>query len=69
MPEGRPAEIWGSLALAYGRLYFTTEEGIYCLGKKGAPFKAVDSKPAASPEPTPAPPTPRRRGSRSFPPR
>ena len=55
VPEGRPAEIWGSVASAYGRLYFTTEEGIYCLGKKGAPFRAVDSKPAPSPEPSPAP--------------
>ncbi len=55
MPEGRPAEVWGSVAAAYGRLYFTTEEGIYCLGRKGAPFRAVDSKPAPSPEPSPAP--------------
>jgi outer membrane protein assembly factor BamB len=53
--EGRPAEIWGSVAPAYGRLYFTTEEGIYCLGKKGAPFRPVDSKPAPSTEPSPAP--------------
>ncbi len=55
VPEGRPAEIWGSVAPAYGRLYFTTEEGIYCIGKKGAPFRPVDGKPAPSSEPSPAP--------------
>jgi outer membrane protein assembly factor BamB len=55
VPEGRPAEIWGSVAPAYGRLYFTTEEGIYCLGRKGAPFRPAAGKPAASPEPSPAP--------------
>ena len=54
VPEGRFAEIWGSVAPAYGRLYFATEEGMYCLGKKGAPFRVVDSKPAPSPEPSPA---------------
>ena len=44
MPEGRPAEIWGSVAVAYGRLYFTTEEGLYCVGRKGAPFKATATR-------------------------
>lgn len=35
MPDGgRYAEIYGSVAPAYGRVYFTTEEGVYCLGKK-----------------------------------
>lgn len=44
MPEGgRYAEIYGSVASAYGRLYFTTEEGLYCLGKKGA---KIDRKPS-----------------------
>jgi outer membrane protein assembly factor BamB len=43
MPEGRHAEIWGSVAVAYGRLYFTTEEGLYSVGRKGAPFKATPS--------------------------
>ena len=33
MPEGRYAEIYGSPAIAYGRVYFTTEEGFYALGK------------------------------------
>jgi outer membrane protein assembly factor BamB len=53
MPEGRPAETWGSVAVAYGRLYFTTEEGLYCVGRKGAPFQATPSAVAAA---TPAPP-------------
>ncbi len=34
MPDGRPAEIYGSFAVAYGRLYFTSEEGFYALGDK-----------------------------------
>lgn len=55
VPEGRFAEIWSSVAPAYGRLYFTTEEGIYCLGRKGAPFRPVDSKPRPSGEPAAAP--------------
>ena len=29
MPEGRAAEVWGSVAVGYGRIYFTTEEGLY----------------------------------------
>jgi len=37
------AEIYGSPAVGYGRVYFTTEEGIYCLGKKGVPFKPTPS--------------------------
>jgi outer membrane protein assembly factor BamB len=48
MPEGRSAEVWGSVAVAYGRIYFTTEEGLYCVGRKGAPFVAK----ASPPEPT-----------------
>ncbi len=38
MPDGRYAEIYGSAAIAYGRIYFTTEEGIYALGDKSQPF-------------------------------
>lgn len=38
MPDGRYAEIYGSVAPAYGRLYFTTEEGIYCVGDKSRKF-------------------------------
>jgi outer membrane protein assembly factor BamB len=51
MPEGRHAEVWGSVAVAYGRLYFTTEEGLYCVGHKRAPFKATASAPRAPSEP------------------
>ncbi|NJL27499.1 MAG: PQQ-binding-like beta-propeller repeat protein, partial [Thermoanaerobaculia bacterium] len=41
MPAGdRHAEIYGSPAIAYGRIFFTTEEGIYCLGDGSKPFKA-----------------------------
>jgi outer membrane protein assembly factor BamB len=39
MPEGRPAEIYGSPAIAYGRIYLSTEAGVYCIGHKGAKFK------------------------------
>ncbi len=39
MPEGRHVEIWGSVAPAYGRLYFMAEDGLYCLGDKKAAFK------------------------------
>lgn len=38
MPDGRYAELYGSVAPAYGRLYFTTEEGLYCVGDKKAKF-------------------------------
>ncbi len=38
-PDDRDAEIFGSVAIAYGRIYFTTEEGIYCLGDKNRPFE------------------------------
>ena len=31
-PDGGPAEIFGSPAVAHGRVYFTTDEGLYCLG-------------------------------------
>ena len=37
--EDRPAEIYGSPAVDRGRIYFSTEEGLYCLG---------DGKPTAS---------------------
>ena len=34
--SGRYAEIYGSPAIAYSRVYFTTEEGLYCLGVQGS---------------------------------
>jgi outer membrane protein assembly factor BamB len=43
---GRYAEIYGSPAIAYGRIYFTTEGGLYCLGDGTTPvrptLRAVD---------------------------
>ncbi len=47
MPSGRYAEIYGSVAIAGGRIFFTTEEGIYCLGDPTKPF--VSAPPAAAP--------------------
>ncbi|MBK7977846.1 MAG: PQQ-binding-like beta-propeller repeat protein [Deltaproteobacteria bacterium] len=38
MPDGRYAEIYGSVAVSGGRVFFTTEEGIYCLGDRSKPF-------------------------------
>ncbi len=37
----RYAELYGSPAIAYGRVYFTTDEGLYCLGDKSADFAAA----------------------------
>jgi outer membrane protein assembly factor BamB len=54
MPSGRFAEIWGSVAIAYGRLYFTAEDGLYCVGRKDAPFEATPSAPEPRPGPAPA---------------
>ncbi len=58
MPEGRFAEIWGSVAIAYGRLYFTAEDGLYCLGKKDAPFEPTPSPAEPGPQPAAADATP-----------
>ena len=51
MPEGRHAEIYSSPAIAYGRIYFTTEEGIYCLGKKEPAERSPASAKQALEEP------------------
>ncbi len=37
--DGRYAEMYGSPAMAYQRVYFTSESGIFCLGNKSVPFK------------------------------
>ena len=50
MPDGRYAEIYGSPAIAYGRLYIATEEGLYSIGDKSKPFRA----PRAAAAPAPA---------------
>ena len=59
MPDGRPAELFGSPAVAYGRIYLSTEAGVYCLGDPAAQFKvsatAADyPREQASPDATPA---------------
>ena len=46
MPDGkRSAEIYSSPAVAYGRIYFATEEGMYCLGDEARAFEADAGKP------------------------
>ena len=42
----RYAEIYGSPAIGYGRVYFTSESGLYALGDKKKPFKVTKDKPA-----------------------
>jgi outer membrane protein assembly factor BamB len=42
---GRYAELYGSVAVAYGRFYFTTEEGVYCVGDQNKPFNAEPGTP------------------------
>jgi outer membrane protein assembly factor BamB len=54
MPEGRFAEIWGSIAVAYGRLYLVSEDGLYCIGRKEAPFAVKASAPEPAAEAAPA---------------
>ena len=39
--DGRQAEIYGSFAVGYGRLYLTSESGIYCIGDSSASFVAT----------------------------
>lgn len=41
--ESRYAEIYGSFAIGYGRLYVTSEAGIYCIGNPGTNFTASAS--------------------------
>lgn len=51
--DGRSAEIYGSFAPAYGRLYFTTESGIYAVGNTSTPFRpsALADRPLGTEEP------------------
>ena len=39
MSDGRLAEIYGSPAIAYGRIYLATEAGLFALGDPQAPFQ------------------------------
>jgi len=43
---GDYAEFYGSAAIAYGRVYFATEGGVYCLGDKSRPIKTSKHKAA-----------------------
>jgi outer membrane protein assembly factor BamB len=42
--DGRYAEIYGSPAVAYGRIYLATEGGLYCIGDKQAKFTVTSEK-------------------------
>jgi outer membrane protein assembly factor BamB len=44
VPDGRYAEIYGSPAIAYGRIYFATEGGVYCLGDSSKKFEGSSSR-------------------------
>jgi outer membrane protein assembly factor BamB len=47
LPDGRYAEIYASPAIAYERIYFTTEEGLYCLGDKTQKIQLTPGKNSA----------------------
>ena len=54
MADGRYAEIYGSFAPAYGRLYVTAGSGLYCIGNPASPFSPVaGSAPALGEEVAP----------------
>lgn len=44
----RYAELYGSAAIAYNRIYFTTEEALYCIGDPKTPYK-VENTPYQAP--------------------
>lgn len=50
-PAGRYAELYGSPAIAYGRIYLSTEGGLFCLGDKSKPFQADKGAPVVLQEP------------------
>jgi len=45
--DGRYAEIYGSPAIAYGRVYFATEGGVYCLGDPSKKIEVPERAPRA----------------------
>ncbi len=53
LDDKRYAEIFGSPAVAYGRIYFTTEVGLYCLGDPQAKFEVSHNSVGALIEPPP----------------
>ncbi|HYL04836.1 MAG TPA: PQQ-binding-like beta-propeller repeat protein, partial [Thermoanaerobaculia bacterium] len=52
--HSRAAEIYGAPAVAYGRIYFAAESGLYCLGDKSRPFAAGGARTAPAPAAAPA---------------
>lgn len=51
--ETRPAEIYSSPAVAYGRIYFATEKGLFCLGDKKGKFTVSSNSVVALKEEAP----------------
>ncbi|MDX1387592.1 MAG: PQQ-binding-like beta-propeller repeat protein, partial [Acidobacteriota bacterium] len=47
LDDGHYAEIYGSPAIAYGRIYLSTEAGLYCIGDKDAKFAVTKQKATA----------------------
>ena len=41
IPSGEYAELYGSVAVAGGRVYLASEGGLYCLGDKSKPFRNI----------------------------
>lgn len=58
MPDGRPAELFGSPAIAYGRIYLATEAGLYCLGDPATPFEVAVTEASYPHDPAPPNATP-----------
>jgi outer membrane protein assembly factor BamB len=52
--DGRYAELYGSPAIAYGRIYFTAETGLYCLGDKNKPFALTPTRTLTPAQQSPA---------------
>jgi outer membrane protein assembly factor BamB len=44
LPDDRNAEIYSSPAIAYDRIYFATEGGVYCLGDRSKSIEITQSK-------------------------
>lgn len=49
--EVRPSEIFGSPAIAYNRIYFETEKGLFCIGDETAEFEVTGPTIRRLPEP------------------
>jgi outer membrane protein assembly factor BamB len=50
----RFAEVYGAPAVAYGRIYFAAETGLYCLGDKSRPLRPEPAEPHAAPAAAPS---------------